>query len=89
MFPLRDFQHLFFSKRTTYLTRTFKRDTGVITLARFPTGRAEIMRVKWKAKMPTLARSRFVFIRLVGRHFKCNKIRTKKPEPRKTQNTQI
>ena len=38
--------------------------------------------------VPTLAGSRFVFIRLVGRHFKCNKRRRKIPEPRKTQNTQ-
>ena len=47
------------------------------------------MCVKWKVKVPTLAGSRFVFIRLVGGHFKRNKIRTKKPEPRRTQNTQI
>ena len=47
------------------------------------------MCVKWEAKVPTLVRSRFVFIRLVGRHFKRNKICTKKPEQRKTQNTQI
>ena len=60
-----------------------------MTLARFPTGRAVIMCVKWEAKVPTLAGSRSVFIRLVGRHFKCNKIHTKKPELRKTQNTQI
>ena len=65
------------------------KDTGVITRDRFPTGRAVIMCVKRKAKVPTLARSQFVFIRLAGRHFKHNKIRTKKPEPRKTQNTQI
>ena len=44
------------------------------------------MCVKWEAKVPTIARSRFVFIRLVGRHFKRNKRRTKKPELRKTQN---
>ena len=31
------------------------------------------MCVEWKAKVPALARSRFVFIRLVGRHFKHNK----------------
>ena len=83
----RDFRHLFFSKRTTYLKRIFKSDTGVITLARFPTGRVVIMCVKWEAKVPTLDRSWFVFIRLVGRHFKRNKIHTKKPELIKTQNT--
>ena len=47
------------------------------------------MCVKWETKVPTLARSRFVFIRLVGRYFKRNKRHTKKLEPRKTQNTQI
>ena len=32
--------------------------------------------------------SRFVFIRLVGGHFKRNKdVENKRPEPRKTQNT--
>ena len=46
------------------------------------------MCVKGEAKVPTLHRSRFVFIGLVGRHFKRNKRRKKKPEPRKTQNTQ-
>ena len=85
---LRDILSIYFlSKRTTYLTRAFKSDTGVITLARFPTGRAVIMDVKREAKMPTLSRSRFVFIRLVSGHFKRNKRRRcKKPEPRKAQN---
>ena len=44
------------------------------------------MCVKWEAKVPTLARSLFVFICLVGKHFKHNQLRTKKPEPSKTQN---
>ena len=43
------------------------------------------MCVKWEAKVPTFAGSRFVFIRLVGRHFKHNRIRTKKPDTRKTR----
>ena len=67
------FRHLFFSKRTTYLAGIFQSDTGVITRARFPTGRAVVMCVEWKAEVPALARSRFVFFRLVGRHFKRNK----------------
>ena len=49
-------------------TGRLKSDTGVITLARFPTGRAIIVCVKSKTKVTTLARSQFVFIRLVGRH---------------------
>ena len=48
----------YFSKRTTYLTRIF---TGVITLARFPTGRAVIMCVKWEAKVLDLGLSLFVW----------------------------
>ena len=48
------------------------------------------MCVEWKAEVPAFARSRFVFIRLVGRHFKRNnKIRTKKPEPRNSKHAKI
>ena len=45
-----------------------------VTLARFPTGRAVIMYIKRETKMPAFVRSQFVFIRLLRRHFKRNKI---------------
>ena len=45
-----------------------------VTLARFPRGRVVIMYIKRETKMPAFVRSRFVFIRLLRRHFKRNKI---------------
>ena len=59
------FLYLLFCKRSADWTWSFKSDTGVVTLARFPTGRSVIMYIKWKAKMPAFS-SRFVFIHLLG-----------------------
>ena len=75
-------------KKAANFTRGFKGDTGVISLASLPTGRAEIMCIKTEAKMAAFLSSRFVFICLMERHFIRNKRRTiELPEPRKAKNT--
>ena len=47
----------------------FKSDTGVISLASLPTGRAVIMSIKTEAKMAAFLSSRFVFVCLMKGHF--------------------
>ena len=68
----------------------FKSDTGVISLASLPTGRAEVMSIKTEAKMAAFLSSRFVFVCLMKRHFNAIKRRTIKIAwTEKTQNTRI
>ena len=54
----------------------FKGDTGVISLASLPTGRAVIMSIKTEAKMAAFLSSRFVFVCLMKGHFNAIKRRT-------------
>ena len=75
-FPVLNFLHLFICERCTDLTGSFEGDTGVITLASLPTGRAIVVQVETKTKVAAFLSSWFVFIRLVERHFKHNKRRT-------------
>ena len=46
-----NFNPLFFSETITDIARRLISDTGVITLARFPTGRAVIVGIEWIAEV--------------------------------------
>ena len=66
------FDLLFLGEAITDITRKLISDTRVVILARFPTGRAVIVGIKWIAEV-TAFRLSCLSTCLVGRHFYCNK----------------
>ena len=75
------FNLLFLGETITDIARRLVSNTDAISLARFPTGRAIIVGIKWVAEV-TAFRLSCLCTSLVGRHFYCNqKIRV---ETRKT-----
>ena len=66
------FNLLFLSETITDIARRLVSDTGVVSLARFPTGGAVLVGIKWIAEV-TAVRWSCLCASLVGRHFYCNK----------------
>ena len=67
---------MFISERRANLAGGFKGDTGVISLASLPTGRAVVMIIKTDAKMAAFLSSWFVFVCLMERYFNAIKRHT-------------